>query len=86
METTPKAARKPRRYQIHLLPERCKGCRFCIEFCPKQSLKESAEFNRKGYRLVGVDDLDACTGCKQCEMLCPEFAIYVTSEEEKSTK
>ncbi|MDP2932202.1 MAG: ferredoxin family protein [Chloroflexota bacterium] len=84
MEKTPKTVKKPRRYQIHLLKERCKGCLFCIEFCPKQSLKESTEFNRKGYHLVCADNLDACTGCKLCEMLCPEFAISVVPEEEST--
>jgi 2-oxoglutarate ferredoxin oxidoreductase subunit delta len=35
--------------QIFAIPNRCKGCGFCIEFCPKGVLEESTEINNKGY-------------------------------------
>ena len=35
--------------QVYVIPERCKGCRFCIEFCPEQVLAESEGMNAKGY-------------------------------------
>ena len=40
--------------QVYVLPERCKGCRFCIEFCPEKVLEESAGMNAKGYHFPVV--------------------------------
>ena len=70
------------RYQIYVLKERCKGCRFCIEFCSRQVLYESLETNDKGYHIVHTDSNKDCHGCGICEMICPEFAIFVTPFEE----
>ncbi len=56
----------------------CKGCAFCVEFCPKRVLFVSPEFNSKGYHPPGVDSQAKCSNCKLCELLCPEFAIYST--------
>ena len=61
---------------IHVLKERCKGCGFCIEFCPKGVLVESEIFNSKGYHPPMVVDTVACVSCGLCELICPEFAIY----------
>ena len=77
---------KPSRGQIEILKERCKGCRFCIEFCPKQVLEESAEFNSKGYHPSYAAHSEECVNCGLCELLCPEFAIRVTPLEEEEVK
>ena len=73
---------KKRRSHIHILPDRCKGCKFCINFCPKHVLRESEEFNIKGYHPVCVANEDECAGCGLCEMICPDFAISVTTTED----
>ena len=65
------------RGDIHVLEERCKGCIFCVEFCPRGVLVRSERFNAKGYHPPDIVDPDACTGCHLCELLCPEFAIGV---------
>ena len=31
--------------EVIIIPERCKGCGFCIEFCPTQVLHRSPEMN-----------------------------------------
>ncbi|HEY5638668.1 MAG TPA: 4Fe-4S dicluster domain-containing protein [Dehalococcoidia bacterium] len=64
--------------QVFVIAERCKGCRFCIEFCPEQVLAESAEINAKGYHypVVAPDKEDTCINCAFCKLVCPEFAIY----------
>ena len=58
--------------------ERCKGCTYCVEFCPRKSLKMSQEISDKGYVLAAVDDPSKCTACGLCEMICPEYAIRLT--------
>ena len=37
------------RGQVYLIPERCKGCKLCVEFCPRDVLVESQQTNSKGY-------------------------------------
>jgi 2-oxoglutarate ferredoxin oxidoreductase subunit delta len=74
---------KIKKGDIHILPDRCKGCAFCVEYCPKDVLEMSEEFNKKGYHPPMVAKPDDCVDCHLCEMLCPEFAIYVTTKEEE---
>ena len=66
------------RGQTYIIPERCKGCRFCIEFCPKDVLEESRDINSKGYHyaVVAPGKEEACIHCGFCTLVCPEFAIY----------
>jgi len=68
--------------EVVILPERCKGCNFCIEFCPQHVLGESAGTNAKGYHFVCLLDSDKCTKCDICGMVCPDFAISVVDAEE----
>jgi 2-oxoglutarate ferredoxin oxidoreductase subunit delta len=64
--------------QVYLIPERCKGCRICIELCPQQILQVSNQTNDKGYHIPEVipGKEDACVHCEFCTMVCPEFAIF----------
>ncbi|MBF0102397.1 MAG: 4Fe-4S dicluster domain-containing protein [Desulfobacterales bacterium] len=61
---------------VYILDERCKGCGYCIEFCPKKVLGVSKHFNRKGYHPPIVKHQTECVNCHFCEIICPEFAIY----------
>lgn len=61
---------------VHIIEERCKGCGYCIEYCPKDTLAFSARFNKKGYHPPEVLNPDGCVNCHYCEIICPEFAIY----------
>ena len=65
---------------LYILTERCKGCNFCIEFCPQDVLVVSEEFNSKGYHPPMVINDAACVSCGLCELICPEFAIYREEE------
>jgi len=54
----------------------CKGCSYCIDFCPTHALEFSREFNQKGYHYPVLAKPEACTGCDLCGLYCPDFAIY----------
>jgi 2-oxoglutarate ferredoxin oxidoreductase subunit delta len=59
--------------------DRCKGCGYCAEYCPRDVLIMSKEFNSKGYNLAAVEDDSKCLDCGFCEAICPDFAIKVTT-------
>jgi 2-oxoglutarate ferredoxin oxidoreductase subunit delta len=63
--------------RIEIDGERCKGCLFCIELCPKKSIHLSEELNLKGYFVAAFDSGDGCNGCGICALMCPEVAIEV---------
>jgi 2-oxoglutarate ferredoxin oxidoreductase subunit delta len=67
--------------EIHVLVERCKGCGWCVEFCPRGVLEVSDEINSKGYHPPKSIQQQACVSCGLCELLCPEFAIFVEETE-----
>lgn len=66
--------------KIYIARDRCKGCGYCIKYCPKGVLEVSNEFNAKGYYFPCVRNEDACLNCGLCEVICPEFAIWSTLE------
>jgi 2-oxoglutarate ferredoxin oxidoreductase subunit delta len=64
---------------VHIIDDRCKGCGFCVEFCPRGVFVMSKHTNAKGYHPPEVVNASACTDCGLCALLCPDFAIYVES-------
>jgi len=68
--------------EVHIIKERCKGCGFCVEYCPKDILELAEEFNSKGYHPPIVTDGSACVHCQLCEIICPEFSIFCTLEDD----
>ena len=66
------------RGQVFLIPERCKGCEVCVQFCPQDVLCISEDRNEKGYLIpmVAVGMETKCVNCEFCTLVCPEFAIY----------
>ena len=61
---------------VIVIDDRCKGCGFCVEYCPRHVLALSASFNCKGYHPPEIIAADRCVNCNLCEMICPEFAIF----------
>ena len=78
---------KVSRAEIHIIEERCKQCRLCIELCPREVLQESEKVNEKGYHLPkAVEEPEKgkiCVSCNICEVACPEYAIWVREKKEK---
>ena len=70
----------PRLSKVIIDRERCKGCGYCVEFCPRGALEMSQEMNSKGYLLPRLVDESKCLGCGLCDVICPDFGIYVITE------
>jgi len=70
--------RKIQKYlgNVAVKTDRCKGCGFCVEFCPSGALELSKKFNIKGYHPPVLVDQDYCSGCDLCGLYCPDFAIF----------
>jgi len=74
--TEPGSASASPKGKIVLTEARCKGCMFCIEFCPTKALALGTRLNHKGYRLPDLAHPDKCNGCDNCGLYCPDFAIF----------
>jgi 2-oxoglutarate ferredoxin oxidoreductase subunit delta len=72
---------KLRDVDIFIIESRCKGCSYCIEFCPKKVLEEGKKLNAIGIRPPRVKDSTLCVGCGVCENVCPDFAIYLLDKK-----
>lgn len=62
-------------------PDLCKGCAYCIKFCPKKILTMGSERNRKGHFYPVHTDENSCNNCGVCALMCPEGAIEIEKEE-----
>jgi 2-oxoglutarate ferredoxin oxidoreductase subunit delta len=70
--------------KVSLDKNKCKGCGYCTEFCPRDVLAMSQEFNAKGYNAAEVVDESKCLACGLCEIICPEFTIKVNRKDKES--
>lgn len=71
---------KERKGEALILADNCKGCGLCIDACPRDLLRFSDKFNKKGYHPAEFNDPDAkCPACGFCYMMCPDCAIEIYS-------
>ena len=63
---------------LHIVPELCKGCSICIEFCPVKALSLD-----KKRLVVTASAMDKCIACGFCELRCPDFAIFIDKKEKE---
>lgn len=61
--------------------ELCKGCKLCIEVCPKQLIYVAKNYNSRGYNYMEHISSNICTGCSLCAYMCPDSAITVYRED-----
>jgi 2-oxoglutarate ferredoxin oxidoreductase subunit delta len=61
---------------VFITENRCKGCSFCVSFCPTHALVMTKRLNHKGYPLPALGKPELCNGCDMCGLYCPDFAIF----------
>lgn len=62
--------------EVYIVRERCDGCGFCIDFCPKGVLARSEEMNEEGIYPPKVVNETKCSLCGFCRSVCPVCAIF----------
>jgi 2-oxoglutarate ferredoxin oxidoreductase subunit delta len=62
--------------KVYITEDRCKGCSYCVVFCPTGCLAMGGRLNHKGYHLPEVIRPEKCNGCDMCGLFCPDFAIF----------
>lgn len=55
----------------------CKGCGYCVKYCPKKILELGTHINSGGYKYCIQTRPEECIGCGICAMMCPDLAISV---------
>lgn len=50
----------------------CKGCRMCVQTCPKHCIYIGNSINEIGYQYAVFKTGTACTACGLCFYVCPE--------------
>ena len=76
----PKATSGASSFRIEITDKFCKGCGFCVKYCPKNVIGFNEELNKKGYSTAKVVNKNACIGCLSCTAVCPEAAINIVKE------
>ncbi len=63
--------------RLKINKDRCKGCEYCVLFCPKNVLKMSDDLNTRGVHYIVISNPENCTSCGICAMMCPDVCIEV---------
>ena len=67
---------KARKFRLQIDKDRCKSCRLCIDFCPKEVLSLTVTaLNAHGVPYAECVKPDNCIGCQSCVLVCPDAAI-----------
>jgi 2-oxoglutarate ferredoxin oxidoreductase subunit delta len=74
---------KDKVFRVVIHEDVCKGCKLCVEFCPKDCLAMTADrLNARGIPFAEVVNQSACIGCRSCATVCPDAAIEVFEVKE----
>jgi len=58
----------------------CKGCRLCVEVCPKHCISIGSEINVLGYQFARFES-GSCNACGLCFYVCPEPGAITVYKE-----
>jgi len=62
--------------KVLLDTEKCKGCGYCINVCPKKVIRFGDKFNKEGYKFIQIDETN-CIGCGSCHTICPDSVMEI---------
>ena len=62
---------------IEINEELCKGCGYCVEFCPRACITIGDKFNTQGFLVAQFTQPENCNACQVCAWMCPDYAIEV---------
>ncbi len=65
------------RGRIVIEKDKCKGCEYCIIYCPKKCIEISRDINIRGVNYAVFSRPEACIACGICARVCPEVCIQV---------
>jgi 2-oxoglutarate ferredoxin oxidoreductase subunit delta len=75
--------------RIEIRDESCKGCQYCLIFCPRELLQiDKSRINVLGYNPARfVDNPEKpCLGCALCAEICPDALIEVYRKKKGAVK
>ena len=61
--------------KITIQRDRCKGCGYCVEVCPKGCIALSLRINKRGVQPAEFKKQDDCIACSLCALFCPDVCI-----------
>jgi len=67
--------------KIVIQTDRCKGCAFCVEACPRKCIAISKAINKRGVHPAEFINEDECIACSLCAKFCPDVCIEVWDKE-----
>jgi len=65
------------RGKIIIDKDKCKGCEYCIIYCPKKCIELSHAINVRGVNFAVFSKPQECIACRICAQMCPEVCIEV---------
>lgn len=65
--------------KIKIDKDKCKGCEFCVIYCPKGLIGISQGLNKRGAHpaVFKKGKQSKCSACAICARVCPEVCIEV---------
>ncbi|MDD5093929.1 MAG: ferredoxin family protein [Dehalococcoidia bacterium] len=55
----------------------CRGCGYCVEFCPRKCNEIRDKLGPQGVLIAEFTSPDKCNACGICGWMCPDCAITV---------
>lgn len=68
--------------KVKVLGQFCKGCGYCVHFCPKKVLAFGTTRNALGLFFPVMTDAGSCVACGICATVCPDAAIELREESD----